>query len=111
MNDRTIMMRIDLVALETRKEEDRQDQKWGQQDHPDGTGPTDGNLSDRNRAKWVTQREFAKRRGTWRQVLEEEVAEAFAESDPDLLKAELIQVAAVAQQWIRAINRRQEEQQ
>jgi hypothetical protein len=43
---------------------------------------------------------------TWRDILLEEVAEAFAEDDPGRLRAELIQVAAVATQWVEAIDRR-----
>lgn len=45
---------------------------------------------------------------TWRHVLEEEVAEAFAEADPAALRAELIQVAAVAVQWIESLDREAE---
>jgi hypothetical protein len=45
-------------------------------------------------------------RVTWRHILTEEVYEAFAESDPTKLRAELVQVAAVAVQWIQAIDRR-----
>lgn len=36
----------------------------------------------------------------------EEVLEAFAEADPDRLRAELVQVAAVATKWIQALDRR-----
>jgi hypothetical protein len=36
----------------------------------------------------------------WRDILAEEVAEAFAETDPDRLQTELIQAAAVVQAWI-----------
>ena len=39
-------------------------------------------------------------------ILAEEVAEVYAESDPDRLRAELIQVAAVCVQWIEAIDGR-----
>jgi hypothetical protein len=42
----------------------------------------------------------------WVDILEEEVAEAAAESDPAKLRAELVQVAAVAVAWIEAIDRR-----
>lgn len=37
---------------------------------------------------------------TWRDMLLEELAEAFAESDPAKLRAELLQVAAMAVRWI-----------
>jgi hypothetical protein len=42
----------------------------------------------------------------WLHILREEVAEAFAESDPAKLRAELVQVAAVAVNWVEAIDRR-----
>lgn len=43
---------------------------------------------------------------TWRHILAEEMFEALAESDPAKLRAELVQVAAVAVQWVEAIDRR-----
>lgn len=43
---------------------------------------------------------------TFRDILACEVAEAFAEEDPARLRAELIQVAAVAVQWVEAIDAR-----
>jgi hypothetical protein len=43
---------------------------------------------------------------TWRDILHEEVCEAFAETDPEALRAELVQVAAVAVKWVEAIDRR-----
>lgn len=39
------------------------------------------------------------RRVTWMEILREEIAEAFKESDPEKLREELIQVAAVAVSW------------
>jgi hypothetical protein len=42
---------------------------------------------------------------TWLDILLEEVAEAFAESDLVKLRTELIQVAAVAVRWVEAIDR------
>lgn len=103
-------MPFDHVAHATWAEEVRQNEQWGQQDHPDGTGPTDNHINNRLRAQSRTYFAFRKGEGTWRHILEEEVAEAIAESDPEKLKAELIQVAAVCQQWVRAINRREKEQ-
>ena len=42
---------------------------------------------------------------TWLHVLDEEVKEAFAETDRAKLRAELIQVIAVAGRWIEDIER------
>lgn len=106
------------VLAEVRIERVRQDLKWGEQNHPDGTGAdirvlrsTDVNLDLRTgheladifKAKCRSNRLG---RDTWRDILLEEVFEVMAESDPAPLRAELIQVAAVAVQWVEAIDRR-----
>ena len=96
-------------------ERGRQDEKWGQQNHPDGTGPRvrwmegaplghsaavlAGWFRDRCKANVPDQDNYL-------DILMEEVAEAFAEDDPAKLRAELIQIAAVAVQWVEAIDRR-----
>lgn len=43
---------------------------------------------------------------TWSLLVREELAEAFAESDPDRLREELVQVAALAVSWIEKIDSR-----
>lgn len=43
---------------------------------------------------------------TWRDVLLEEVYEALAESDPDVRRVELTQVAAVCLRWVAAAGKR-----
>ncbi|MFG1679442.1 NUDIX domain-containing protein [Nonomuraea sp. NPDC049269] len=82
-----------------------QDARWGMQAVPDGTGAEDA-VAEADRARRETDE--AGRRGelTWRHILREEVLEAFAESDPELLRTELIQVAAVAVKWAQALDRR-----
>jgi hypothetical protein len=96
------------ILGEVQAERDRQDAKWGEQNHPDGTGisPAQTKLADSARA--ACQQVFAEGRGDWAHVLFEEVREALAESDPGLLRAELVQVAAVAVAWAAAIDRRTE---
>lgn len=44
---------------------------------------------------------------TWAHLVREEVAEAFAESDPAKLRGELLQVAALCVSWIEKIDYRQ----
>lgn len=85
----------------------QQDEKWGVQAHPDGTG---GELADRQCAEAKSWTEVQARRGkvTWRDILDEEVKEAFSESDRRRLREELVQVAAVAVAWIEDIDRRGE---
>ncbi len=100
----------DVVA-----ERGRQEEKWGQQNHRDGTGarvevvPLWDAVDFAEWAKHDTDSNARAGGVTWRHILLEEVAEAFAESDPDLLRAELAQVAAVAVRWMEAIDRRREE--
>lgn len=93
------------VLAEVAAERARQDDTWGEQNHPDGVGGPD--------AEWAAVHarmrcHYRDRAGglTWRDVLDEEVAEAYAETDPAKLRAELVQVAAVAVAWIEAIDRR-----
>lgn len=88
-------------------ERERQLTKWGAQHHPDGTfnTPEFRWQADFDRA----QSDEANEHGTitWRQILQEEVSEAFAEADPAKLRAELVQVAAVAAAWIEDIDSRE----
>ncbi|TIH27052.1 hypothetical protein, partial [Subtercola vilae] len=119
----------EAIAVEVQAERDRQDQKWGEQNHPDGTGPSRMILGDLKYtkafdghrgislatasadvlagcAKQVTDSAAKQGNVFWQDILLEEVFEAFAESDTSKLRTELIQVAAVAQQWVEAIDRR-----
>jgi hypothetical protein len=101
------------VLDEVAAERARQDAKWGEQNHPDGTGPwvknpdRMSNMEDQRDIARVDCQEAA--RGgdlTWMLILREEVYEAFAEKDPAALRAELVQAAAVAVAWVEAIDRR-----
>lgn len=97
----------DAVLGEVLRERQGQDAKWGEQNHPDGTGDGDGY---RQRQVLAAQSicQFNAENGTvtWLDILREEVAETFAETDPAKLRAELVQVAAVAAAWVEAIDRR-----
>jgi len=106
----------------------RQDAKWGQQNHADGTGPLSQPLYSphsvideeypavRLASLFQTrcERRFAIDRtargadpaGTWTDIFLEEVFEALAEDDPAKLRAELVQSVAVGVAWIEAIDRR-----
>jgi hypothetical protein len=111
------------VIQEIRSERARQDAKWGEQNHPDGTGPsvmvlegvehyTNDELSDApahdlaHGATLATDISAGGGTVTWRDILLEETFEALAEDDPQKLRTELVQVAAVATQWVEAIDRR-----
>lgn len=107
------------VLLEVHRERAAQDARWGQQDHPDGTGPkrrspgaTAAAASETEndivaiRLRHRCNRAFAIGNGTWEAILSEEYAEALAEEDPARLRTELLQVAAVCVAWVEAIDRR-----
>lgn len=92
------------VLSDVAAERAAQDAMWGVQDFPDGSGtafePRAARAKDDGRAAWSAGEL------TWRHVLVEEVYEALAEPAPDRLRAELIQVAAVAVKWVQALDRR-----
>jgi hypothetical protein len=109
MDDRELLRRrIDVTLAQVRRERLRQEEKFPDQHLPNGTGPavwwSVGSPSQRasvlaERARQRTDAHAGTRLLTWRDVLLEEVAEAFAEEEPHKLAAELIQVAAVAARW------------
>lgn len=92
------------VIDEVAQERAEQDAKWGEQNHPDGTSQllTYAATSARER----TNRSAREGKVTWMHILDEEVCEAFCEEEPGRLRAELIQIAAVAVAWVEAIDRR-----
>lgn len=83
----------------------RQIAKFGDQRHPDGTG---GALDRQaaNTARAACQHAAEKGVVTWRDILGEEIAEAFAETDRAKLREELLQSAAVIAAWISDLDRR-----
>lgn len=101
--DKRTRAKTTTVLDDVRIERIAQDLKWGEQNHPDGTGPYLKHLADEARSAcgWA----FYEGVGTYRHILLEEVYEALAETDPIKLKAELIQVAAVAVAWVEKLNR------
>ncbi|WP_051779349.1 hypothetical protein [Streptomyces sp. NRRL S-241] len=100
-------------AEEVDAERGRQLQKFGDQRHPDGSGPTLGFLG-RTIDEYVTVLKAAADRHNahdpastpWVLILLEEVFEAAAEDDRARLRAELIQAAAVIQAWVSDLDRR-----
>lgn len=106
------------VLTEVAQERAAQEAKWGQQNHPNGTGPyvlgdvltNGGHRYAVGLARWAKARTdllAESGRCTYEAILTEEWAEALAESDPTRLRAELVQVAAVAVAWIEKIDRDQ----
>jgi protein involved in temperature-dependent protein secretion len=86
-------------------ERKRQVEKWGVQKHPDETG----GVSAEHRAwhaRMVTESKAESGTISWRDILFEEIAEAFAEADQEKLREELVQVAAVVVAWIEDLDTR-----
>lgn len=96
----------DVILREINAERDRQDTKWGEQNHPDGTGLDKGYGELALHAKATTDWKARQGTVTWADIFREEAYEALAEADPAALRAELVQVAAVCTQWIEALDRR-----
>lgn len=93
------------IGAEVIAERRRQVKKWGEQQHRDGTGAKYGYEAEAAKQKYAEEK--AKYGDpSWRVILAEEVAEAFAEADLYRLRQELLQVAAVAVAWIEDIDRR-----
>ena len=89
-------------------ERQRQLAKWGEQHHPDGTGSI-YHIDQADRVRRKVDEAAAAGQQTWANILAEEVAEAFAESDPTKLRTELLQCAAVIQAWIADIDSREQQ--
>lgn len=86
-------------------ERGEQDERFGTQDHEDGTDPK--LYAPLARQARIAYAALAANGGpTWVSILTEEVMEAFAESDPVRLREELLQVAAVATCWVECLDRR-----
>lgn len=103
------------VLMEVANERARQDKKWGEQNHPSGTGDERRMLRDTTLPTWgtvcyrataLTDRAAQNGSLTFLDILLEEVGEAFSEHDDEGVRGELVQVAAVAVGWIEAIDRR-----
>lgn len=108
------VIRMERILDEVRVEREKQDAKWGQQNHsmvpPDGTDSLGKiHLFEHGRKadmwKDFNDQRVAGKRLAWDGILFEEVYEAFAESDPVKIREEMIQVAAVAVAIIECIDR------
>ena len=81
-----------------------QHEKWGEQSHRNGTCESMDTIN----LEWARDayaEAAASGNLSWREILTEEVAEAYAERNAARLRRELIQVAAVAVAWIEDLDR------
>lgn len=93
------------IEQEVKEECDRQLEKWGVQNHKNGTGfQVYKDLA--NDCKKICDLRNKHSMERWNYILLEEVYEALAEEDPEKLRKELIQCAAVIHTWIACIDRR-----
>lgn len=98
------------VLLEVALERTSQDAKWGEQNHDSGCGEKAyGYMRDCYREIYETSAVLG--RVTWADVMLEEVYEALSEEDPKKLRAELLQVAAVAVAWVECLDRKRNDEQ
>lgn len=96
---------MNRILVQIKREVARQVRLWGEQNHPDGTGMT-GDHQRSDEFKALMKSLATGGHMTWRDILYEEVLEVFDATDPEDLKTELVQVAAVAVSWVEAIDRR-----
>lgn len=106
-----------LIMKRVEDERERQNMKWGVQNHPDRSvicreGRLDFyDISTADHLRHMCEFRMKKGYGAWPDILLEEVAEAIEAAingDTNNLKEELIQVAAVCVQWVECIERRGE---
>lgn len=111
MYDETTGLSIDYLLVATELEMARQNEKWGEQNHPlmpkDTVRPTFQSIYATYADQWKkmnADRAEYDRLG-WDGILLEEVYEALSDTDVDNQIAELIQVAAVALQAAASLQR------
>jgi hypothetical protein len=105
LKDFELAKKLEGVFNEILMERIRQNEKWGEQNHPMTYKGFDY-LECKQTLEII--RTWNDRETCWRNVLAEEFLEAFAETDPEKQREEMIQVAAVAVQIIEYLDRKRE---
>jgi hypothetical protein len=98
-----MLNKVDLILTEIFAERERQHDKFGIQDHPNGTREEFREVSAEMRE--LCDSNFKIGKGTWLNIFFEEVYEVACETNVKNLRIELIQVAAVSCAWIESIDR------
>lgn len=108
------LVTTDRVLQEVLAERARQDERWGEQNHPvhDPEDPAGVFLLGRSYAalEQEAKARFAAGRRSWALVELEEVFEALSAKTPEEARAEFIQVAAVAVAAVESIDRQAEKE-
>ena len=106
LNALAAWVKTHAVLGEVHAERVKQDERFGEQNHPLGTG---GEWFKAKATYARADAEYAESLGslTWRHVLREEFYEMLAEADPAKVRAEALQVAAVAVAVVECIDRAQ----
>jgi hypothetical protein len=108
------------VMVDVLAERQRQDKKWGEQNHPSvdpvlqsrvgGCVPErmcrEYEIPCEERAKYLCQTAAAHHECTWTHIALEEFCEAVSAPDDAARRGELVQLAAVVVQWIECLDRR-----
>lgn len=97
---------INDIASEVIEERLAQLEKWGEQTRPSHYDEVFRLQFSRAAERWkeINDARESETEVTWDGVLLEEVYEALAEEDPQRIRAELIQVAAVAMAWVQDLD-------
>ena len=99
----------DKIFEEIRAERQRQDEKFGEQNHPMLGLPFTQKYMQKlleSSAEKFEEHNAESQYKSWYSILEEEICEAFAETKPEKQRKEMIQVAAVAVAIIEYLDRR-----
>jgi hypothetical protein len=97
------------IFEEIAEERAKQDEKWGEQNHPpilisgtDAKADREDHVKDAEMFKTIND---SRTSHSWDTILLEEVHEAFAEEDPAKIREELVQVGAVVVAAIESLDR------
>jgi len=105
MNKNNIDSKRFGIFAEIDLERKRQEEKWGEQNHP--MVLEDFDYKDATEALELVRRENdSANKKCWHNILAEEFMEAFLETDPKKQREEMVQVAAVAVQIIECLDRK-----
>ncbi|QJD54018.1 hypothetical protein SEA_GALACTICA_71 [Streptomyces phage Galactica] len=97
---------MEQIFEDVRAERSRQDLKWGEQVHPNGTSIKFKPLADA--ARNACRAADANGSNTWAHIMREEFWEALSETDRDALRKELVQVVSVGVAWIECLDKQAE---